>query len=521
MKPKQNWLRRALGSIASFVSAGWSGAYNSTDLKRKLLDGWRLQKTTSNQALAVNLQTLIDQSRQLERTSPIARGVVEGLKADIIGTGIDVEPDTGDESLNKRIREEWLAWAECAGVDGSPLWEIQLMSVAEWVTAGTMLHRYVVLPDRIAAGHLPLAILPLEPEWLAHMPVEPVPAGLTFVTGKLIDKLGRVVAYDLQDPNLSTTGFGINGERVPANQICHGYERRRAFQAHGEPVLAPVIERIKQADDLIAIELTAAKATAAPAIAIMSAADPAYTTDTGESVTDIPAGATVRLAPGETIESVENKRPSQLITAFIGAMIGSISAATRVSRKWVTKDYAGATYMNCRMEQLDSTRQQRPTQQWMGRHVATYPYERVLPWILLRLGVAMPADPMARRQIFKHKILPDIPEYVDPLKDGQAAIQNITGDLSTKQIESAKRGQDWRKIDAQKAIEQKAKDAENVARIAAVQTAVAAANKADPSLELHWSQIVTLGGTTTAPGAYLDAVANAQPAQADTGAKDE
>lgn len=453
MKTRPNWLRRSLASIASFLGASFSAAYNSTDLKRKLLDGWRLQKTTSNQALAVNLQTLIDQSRQLERTSPIARGVVEGLKADIVGTGIDVEPDTGDETLNKRIREEWLAWAECAGVDGSPLWEIQLMGVAEWVTAGSTLHRYLILPDRIAAGHLPLAILPLEPEWLASMPVEPVPAGLTFVTGKLIDKLGRVVAYDLQDPNLAAYGFGINGERVPANQICHGYERRRAFQAHGEPVLAPVIERTKQADDLIAIELTAAKATAAPAIAIMSDADPAYSTDAGESVTDIPAGATVRLAPGEKIESVQNNRPSQLIAAFIGAMVGSISAATRVSRKWVTKDYSGATYMNCRMEQLDSTRQQRPTQQWMGRHLASAPYERVLPWILLRLGVPMPTDPVARRKMFAHKILADLPEYVDPLKDGEAAIQNINGNLSTLQEECAKRGRDWRKVLAQKKVE--------------------------------------------------------------------
>ncbi len=111
--------------------------------------------------------------------------------------------------------------------------------------------------------------------------------------------------------------------------------------------------------------------------------------------------------------------------------------------------------MNCRMEQLDSTRQQKPTQQWMGRHLATYPYERILPWILLRLGVAMPADPMARRKLFAHKILPDLPEYVDPLKDGEAAIQNMDGNISTLQEECSKRGRDWRKVLAQKSTEQK------------------------------------------------------------------
>ncbi len=446
----------ALANTANFV--GWSGAYSSTDLRRKLLDGWRLQRTTSNQALSHNLQTLIDQSRQLERTSPIARGVVEGLKADIIGTGIDIEPDTGDEVLNKKIRDEWLAWAECAGVDGTPLWEIQGMAVNEWAVAGAILHRYLILPERLQDGHLPVAILPLEPEWLCALPVYPLQRGQSFVHGKVLDYLGRTIAYDLQDPNLLANGYATGGERVPAAEICHGYEKRRAFQAQGEPVLAPVIERIKQTDDIISIELQAAKATAAPAVVITSDIDPGSETDDGESVTDIPAGSTVRLTPGESVTSIENKRPSQLIAPFMTAMIGSVASACRVARKWLTKAYDGATYMNTRLEQLDSARQQRPVQQWMGRHIASGPYERVLPWILMRLGVEMPIDPVKRRKLFAHKIMPDVPEYVDPLKDGEAAIQNIDSNLSTLQDECGKRGKDWRKVLKQRAAELKEMD---------------------------------------------------------------
>lgn len=510
MKPIR-WLRRslasALNSAANFV--GWSGAYSSTDLRRKLLDGWRLSKATSNQALAPNLQTLINQSRQLERTSPIARGIVEGMKADIIGTGIDIEPDTGDADLNKRIRDEWVLWAECAGADDTPLWEIQAMAVSEWANAGAILHRFIVMPSRLDAGHLPVAILPLEPEWLSSMPVLPVPKGMSFVHGKVLDKLGRVLFYDLSDPN--DTGFGI-GERVPAKEICHGYEKRRAFQSQGEPVLATVIERIKQCDDLISIELQAAKATAAPAVAIMSQLDPGYTTDSGESVTDIPAGATVRLQPGETIESIENKRPNQLIEAFISAMIGSIASATRTARKWLTKDYSSATYMNARMEQLDSTRQQKPIQQWIGRHVASHPYERVLPWILLRIGVQIPADPVMRRRLFQHKLMPDSPPYVDPLKDGAAAIQNIGADLSTEEIECANRGLDHRKVKEQRIAEITANDVANITRIAAINKAIAEAKKADPTLTLEWSQLVSMGATSSAPGSSTAQIQAAAPA---------
>jgi capsid protein len=203
--------------------------------------------------------------------------------------------------------------------------------------------------------------------------------------------------------------------------------------------------------------LTAAKATAAPAVAVISELNGSTTTADGEQVTDIPAGATVYLRPGEDIKAIENKRPNQLIEQFIGAMIGSIAAATRVARKWIDKDYSGATYMNVRMEQLDATRQQRPVQQWMGRQIASAPYERVLPWILMRLGIEMPADPVARRLLFRHKVMADIPEYVDPLVDGEAAIQNMSGNLTTLQEECGKRGKDWRRVLAQRAVEREEK----------------------------------------------------------------
>ncbi len=237
----------------------------------------------------------------------------------------------------------------------------------------------------------------------------------------------------------------------------------------------------------------------------MSALDPNYTTSTGETVSDIPAGATVALQPGETIETIHNNRPNQLIEQFISAMIGSIASATRTARKWLTKDYSSATYMNARMEQLDSTRQQKPMQHWIGRHVASYPYERVLPWILLRIGVEIPADPQAKRRLFQHKLMPDSPPYVDPLKDGQAAIQNVGANLSTLESECAARGLDYRKVQEQRLKEEEERDIANVKRIAKINLEIAEAKTADPTLVLDWAQLVTIGGASSAPGAYLDA----------------
>src|SRR4051812_17899888 len=93
----------ALGSMA-----GWLGAYNSTDPRRKILELFKVQKATSNQALGYNLPNIVNQCRHLERNCPSARAISEGWVADVVGTGIDVAADTGSSARDKVIRDAWL-----------------------------------------------------------------------------------------------------------------------------------------------------------------------------------------------------------------------------------------------------------------------------------------------------------------------------------------------------------------------------------------------------------------------------
>jgi lambda family phage portal protein len=453
-----NWLRRGIGNaLASF--SGWLGAYNATNPRRLVLEGFKPHKASADNSLVYNRQTLVNICRHLERNTATGRALVEGMRADIVGTGIDVEPDTGDEALNKRIRDEWLRWAEAAAVDKTPLWELQNQAVGEIACAGCMLWRYVQMPERINEGLPPLAILPLEAEWFSNIPLDSVPEDLYFMDGIIRDKLGRVVAYDLINPDAAilTANPGIVGERVPAAFIDHGFEKRRALQTHGEPILAPAIERIKQEEDLVTIELQSAKNSAAMSVAITSKSHPDMLADDADPasdvVNDVPLGATVRLFPDEDIKAINMTRPNPLVKDFRGMLRGDIAASCRVPRKWLDKDYSSATFMNTRMEQLDAKRQNRHTQNWLGRHIASRPYIEVLPWILLRLGVAIPKNPQAKAKLFAHKLMPDLPDYVDPVKDGMAAIQNRGGGLTTLQDECAAKGKDWRKVIDQIAAE--------------------------------------------------------------------
>jgi lambda family phage portal protein len=452
------WFKRGVSALLSPLS-GWLGAYNSTDPRRKILELFKVQKSTADQALAYNLPTLVNQCRHLTRNCPSARAVQEGLVADIVGTGIDVAPDTGSDSRDEKIRERWLDWAECAGVDGTSLWELQGQAVREIVEAGAFLWRYVTLPERAAQGLIPRAILPLEVEWLSNLQVGPLAAGTRFVNGIEIDKLGRPVAYHLLDPNFN--GDVKRGERVEAKDICHGFEKRRPYQAHGEPVLAPIVERLQQEEDLVKIELQSAKIASNFAVFIGSEYHPDLVSDDDDTdpVTDLSPGTVVRGYPGEQANILQSSRPNQQISPFREMLRGDIAAASRVSRKWLDRNYSSATFMNTRMEQADAKRQHKPTQNWLARHIASRPYLEVLPWLMLASGQVMPAEKAPLRKMQAHKVLPDLPEYVDPLKDGEAAIQNVNGNLSTLEDECSSRGKDWMKIAEQRAKEKKALDA--------------------------------------------------------------
>jgi len=454
MKRSPGFLRRSIASALGVMS-GWLGAYNSTDPRRKILELFKVQKATSNQALAYNLPNLVNQCRHLERNCPSARAISEGWVADVVGTGIDVAPDTGSSARDKIIREAWLEWAECAGVDGTSLWELQAQAMREVTVAGSHLWRFLVLPERAKEGKLPLAIMPLEVEWLSAHPVGPVNDFCLFANGVEMDRIGRPIAYHLIDPNFA--GNVIYGERVPANLICHGFEKRRPFQALGEPILAPLVERLKQEEDLIKIELQAAQIAANFAVTIKSEYHDDAVDDSTEpqSVTDISPGTVTRLLPGESAEAFQSSRPNQAIGPFREMLRGDLAAAGRVPVKWLNRDYSSATFMNTRMEQADSKRMHKATQHWMARSVATRPYLEVLPWLLLSRGLAMPTEGTAAKKLVAHKILPDLPEYVDPLKDGQAALQNVNGNLSTLEEECSSRGKDWQKIALQRAEEKK------------------------------------------------------------------
>lgn len=97
---------------------------------------------------------------------------------------------------------------------------------------------------------------------------------------------------------------------------------------------------------------------------------------------------------------------------------------------------------------------------------------------------------------------PELP-WPDPLKEEQttqAALLN--GTTSLRRVT-----RHWEAIARERSEEERLRDQLLVERIARIQEQANAWNAKVPGLDLHWAHIITAGGASTAPGAYLQAAA--------------
>lgn len=437
---------------------GAPGVYPSVASRDELIsDNWAPEATPGDTALAQDIFELVAQCRDLDRRSAKARAIGIGFRADVVGSGIGVEPIVPDAlaDIAARVRDAFYEWAEHCGVSGESLWELQWTAAGEVVVAGQSVWRWVV---EESGGAIPLRLLPLEVEWFSRHPLRAVPSSGAFIPGVELDRLGRPVAYHLLDP------LSGQGEVVPATDILHAFIRVRATQHLGEPLLAPLIARLMQDERLIMTELKAAVNSSAVAGVIESTDADLLLEDNPPSapkVQKLRPGGVIALKPGERWQTVKNDRPSQQIGQFRATIDGDLAGGAGLSRQWLDRDTSRANYSSMREDNLRTTRALGPIQQQLGRVLAGRVYERVLPFILLSLGLDQALAPVLRR----YELRPDRLAYVDPQKEAEADVYLIAHSLATQEEVLAAKGKDFSSVLAKRQQEQAAIDAMAVRRL--------------------------------------------------------
>jgi len=443
----------ATWTSASILGAGAGGKhYDALDPTRKLITQLRrLAREQANTILSGSLRDLQGHCRHLERNNPTARACIEGLDGLVVGSGIALRPDTGNRGLDQMIKREFDRWARHCTVDGRNIYALEELLFREVVAVGEGITIDIVDPDLARQGEIPLRILPLDTEWIDDHNMASPPEGATQVSGIGVDKLGRPVNYFLSNPN----DINLDGAKaVPASQVTHVFERRRALQLRGEPWFTPVIETLILERELVSVELYAAQQSAAPAYAVTSEDhDDLDEGDEGHLATEddpaqlIQPGGSWRLLPGEDIKILSHNRPSQQIAPFRQMLRGDVAASMRIPVRFLDRDVSRANYSSMRADMLDQKRLLDPVREWFGHQTIGAYYQKVLPWILIKLGITADVDP-------NYRLLPDEQPYVDPMKDKISELIGIYGGLDTYEQSISGRGGDYKDTWRQRKQEQ-------------------------------------------------------------------
>lgn len=429
---------------SSWNSLGsWLGTYDAVDPRNTAMRGV-IARPVSAADLAVSTPYMRNLCRNYERNNAAARAMCEGVVANVVGSGVAIEPDTGDTATDEKIRVAWTEYIRDCFVDRMGLYEGQTLAMRDTFTAGEAIWRFVIDPGRAADGLIPLCIQPLEAEWLGDSGMTVVGMNQGYVGGKKLDQFGRAISFSLISP-------AGQMEEVPARFIAHIYERRRALQIRGEPWLAPILTTLRQEKDLVTSELEAAKNTSSFSAAITTSGGvPNDLDEKGEPVRDLRLGQIMELQQGEDIKLLNHTRPSQQIAPFREMLRGDMAGAVRLGRRWIDRDITGANYTSMRGDMLDSERLLAPVREWFGHQTAGAVYRAVLPYLAIKAGVKVPRD--------HYRLVPDGQPYVDPEKDARAAAMAIAYGLSTYETEIGKRGGDYKQVWQKLAEEKKFAD---------------------------------------------------------------
>ncbi len=270
---------------------------------------------------------------------------------------------------------------------------------------------------------------------------------------------GEPVAYHIAKyhPNGSFYLMGKQQEwkRVPAfgaktgrRNILHimpDYER--PAQRRGVPLLAPVMEALKQLERFTNAELTAAVisglftgfVTTQSADGLQSPFNDLGDRDKDRNEISMGNGSMVYLQEGENVTFGSPGRPNPEFGGFVQAVCRQIGAALELPYELLVKNFT-ASYSASRASLLEAWKAFRMRRQWLCDSFCQAVYEEWLAEAVSLGRISAPnffSDLSYKKAWSRAEWSGDAQGQLDPLKEANAAVVRINNGLSTREKEAA------------------------------------------------------------------------------------
>ena len=515
---KQNLVDQAIGYFAPRVAqrrliarhavALATGGYTGARRDRASTASWLPGGGSPDTDVIADLPMLRQRARDAERNQPVAAAVVNTTATHAVGTGLSLNPrinadflkltPEAAEAWQKNTQHRFGVWfgsKDCDLGRRQNGYELQDLALRTTLSSGDA---FVVTPMVTRAGTTAprLALQILEADRCCN------PSGRqdsdTLTDGVECDHAtGEALAYHIVNRHPGDMRGGARvWERVEARgaktgrrNVLHLFKMLRPGLRRGVPILAPVMEPLRQLSNFTKAELDAAVNSALfPMFATMDpkAFDETFSeTDIASIVErskkwsgEIESGQVMNLLPGETVSSPTPGRPNPEFDPFFTACVRQIGMAVGLPYEVLVMHYQ-SSYSAARAAMLMAWKFFSGWRDWLATNLCQPVYELWLADEVAAGRIAAPgffADAAVRAAWCGSQWVGDGPGSIDPQKEVGAARDRVAMGISTLQAESQLYdGVDWETKHPQTVKEHQAREAAGLETPGAAQAALPAA----------------------------------------------
>jgi len=455
---------------------------------KKMLRGWRTQAGDPDDDIVKNLPKLRERSRDLFMGVPLATGALGTIRTNVVGPGLlpnamiraDIlgMSDDAKREWERRVEALWTYWAEGTECDARRMHGFGMLQGLVMLSVLMNGDAFVLLPLIPRGDSLfDLRVRLLESDRVENPSSKP--RGKDILGGVEVDRDGCPAAFWVANRHPGGSGAGrIEHKRIPAfgdkscrRNILQLIHPERIEQRRGVPVLAPVIETLKQLGRYAEAELAAAVVsglftvfvkTPAPTEALGEAVSAAEQVDADDPMSlELGNGSLIGLAPGDEIQTANPGRPNSNFDGFVTALCRQVGAALELPYEVLIKHFT-ASYSASRGALLEAWKCFKIRRAWLAGSLCQPIYEEFLTEAVARGYVEAPGffdDPLARWAYSRAEWHGPSQGQLDPLKEAKAAKVRVDEGFSTRARETAElTGGDFEAYNAQRAKEERLRE---------------------------------------------------------------
>ncbi len=485
--PKAGLNRMHAKKKMEIINSGYDN--HGASAKKKAMQGWLTSTGSVIEDIEYNIDTLRERSRDLYMGAPIATGALKTMRTNVVGAGLRLNAQIDAEYLNMTVEEadawetkverEFALWADSITCDAQRMnnfYELQQLAFLSWLMSGDCMALLPMMPRTGMPYDLRVKIIEAD---RVCTPYDAITTDDKIINGVEINGMGEVVAYHIADkhPHSSTASinkwsripkFGAASGRI---NVIHLMESERPEQRRGVPVLAPVIESLKQLARYSEAELMAAVINGMYSVFVttetgqgdntFSPLDPEDMVDEeDDSTIELGSGTVHFLGENEKIQESNPGRPNPNYDGFVTSICRQIGAALEIPYELLLKNFT-SSYSASRGALLEAWKMFKMRRDWLSNGFCQPIYEEFLAEGIAKGRIYAPGfftDPMARKAYCGAEWNGPSQGQLDPLKEVNAAEKRVANGFSTRSQETVAMGNgNFFKNNQLRALEEKAR----------------------------------------------------------------